>query len=176
MEVSVSANMGERCSREQHRFRVGVDSSAATEFVAGKDTFLEQLTNALLDHGLAGRPGKTSLFLQVWTGTASKWRNLSKYFADSSPRFLVQGEKFTKIKGETFAKRADQWRNRFGRLMLKAFGVSLLDSSTRFDGGRYRQPRRRCHCPRLQRQGHKPSITTVRHCRMTSPRGRRRPS
>ena len=76
MEISVEAHMGERCLNERHRFRIGIDATAATEFVAGKDTFLEQLTNALLDHGFAGHSDKTFLFLQVWTTDSAQWRNV----------------------------------------------------------------------------------------------------
>jgi hypothetical protein len=75
MEISVSA-MGERCLNERHLFRIGVDSTAATEFLADKGDFLSHLTNALLDHGLAGRPGEVSVFIQVWAGETAKWRNV----------------------------------------------------------------------------------------------------
>jgi hypothetical protein len=76
MEISVSANMGERCFNERHLFRIGNDSTDVIEFSADKNDFLSQITNALLDHDLADRRASTSVFLQVWTTDSAKWRNV----------------------------------------------------------------------------------------------------
>ena len=75
MNIEIQATNGARCANERHRFRIGADSSQATEFEASAAEFPDHLTNAMLDHGLAKRPGGYWHYLQVWAGIA-KWRNV----------------------------------------------------------------------------------------------------
>jgi hypothetical protein len=78
MQIECRASNGERCRHESHRFRIGVDSTAATEFEGTETSFHESLLNAIIEHVRAGRPGKPAegLYLQVWTTASAKWRNV----------------------------------------------------------------------------------------------------
>jgi hypothetical protein len=73
-----TATHGDRCIGETHRFRIGINSRFASEFAADRDTFIAALTDAVLDHISAKRPGtlRCGLYLQVWTPI--RWCNVQE--------------------------------------------------------------------------------------------------
>lgn len=78
-ELKAKATNGDRCLGELHRFRIGVDATAPTEFSARLETFRDAITNALIEHVEKRRPGKLSsgLYLQVGTGPGgARWVNV----------------------------------------------------------------------------------------------------
>lgn len=79
MNIECTATNGPRCAGESHRFRIGVDSRQVTEFATTAAQFRDALTNAVIDHVSAKRPGHPAagLYLQVWCGDGGcGWRNV----------------------------------------------------------------------------------------------------
>lgn len=80
MHLTATANNGERCYGERHRFRIGVDDREATEFSATATDFHALLCDALIAHGASGRKTDGGLrryvFLQVLASASARWRNV----------------------------------------------------------------------------------------------------